>query len=97
MGVVSYTPPKFVANASARTIPWCNDKTSLVVFVSISTRAKGTPFETAIAALNKPSVALSHRVTTADWRSRNALHLGGATDAELADIEVEIKALLFSS
>lgn len=74
-----------------------NDKTSLVVCVPISTQVKGNPFETSIADLNKTSVALTNRVTTADWRKRNAFHRGTATDAEMAEVEAKIKALLFPS
>ena len=71
-----------------------NDKLGLVVCVPVTTKVKGSPFEVPLADLNKPSVALTHQVTTADWRTRKAFPIGFASKAEMLKVDAMIKALL---
>lgn len=71
-----------------------NDKTSLVVCVAISTKQKGFPFEVALSGTGKPCWALTHQVFSADWRARLAFSKGLATNAEMADVEAKVRALL---
>jgi mRNA interferase MazF len=71
-----------------------NDKCGLVVCVSVTTRMKGFPFEVPLSDLNKPSAALTHQVTTADWRARKAFSRGFANKEEMLEVEARLKALL---
>ncbi|AUI90275.1 toxin MazF [Xanthomonas oryzae pv. oryzae] len=71
-----------------------NDTTSLVVCVPVTTKPKGNPFEVSLNDLNKPSVALTNQVMTADWRSRNAFPRGFANKAEMLQVEAKVRALL---
>lgn len=71
-----------------------NDKLSLVVCVPITSVIKNSPFEHPISGLPKRSVALTHQVTTADWRRRNAFSKGMADKAEFDHVLAKIAALL---
>ena len=71
-----------------------NDKTNLVVCVAVTTKIKGFPFEVALAGLNKPCVALTHQISSADWRSRKAFPRGFASKAEMLEVEAKVRSLL---
>jgi len=71
-----------------------NDKTSLVVCVPVTTKGKGFPFEVELAGLSLASWALTHQVTTRDWRVGSAFSRGFATKTEMSHVEAKIRALL---
>jgi mRNA interferase MazF len=71
-----------------------NDKLSLVVCVPITSRIKGSDFEHPISGLQKPGVALTHQVTTADWHQRKAFSCGMCDKDELDHVLAKVAALL---
>lgn len=71
-----------------------NDKTSLIVCVPVTSRIRNSPFEEQITRSQKPCVALTNQVTTADWRARQACSRGMADKSEFERVVAKIKALL---
>ena len=71
-----------------------NDKLSLVICVPITGQIKGSQFEHPISGLQKPSVALTHQVTTADWRQRKAFTRGMCDKPEFDHVLAKVAALL---
>jgi mRNA interferase MazF len=63
----------------------------------MTTRVKGYPLEVPIAPSrpsDPPSVALSDRVASLDWRALRAERKGRATEAELAAVRARAVALI---
>jgi len=71
-----------------------NDKTSRVVCIPCTTKAKGYPFEVELSTLGQPCVALSDQIRTLDWRERRAIATAFVTAQELAEIRAKLQALL---
>ena len=71
-----------------------NDKLSLVVCVPITTAIKGSAFEHPLSNLQKPCVALTHQITTADWRARKAFSRGMSDKVEFDHVLAKIASLL---
>lgn len=71
-----------------------NDKLGLVVCIPVTSVIKGSAFEHPIPGLAKPSVALTHQVTTADWRARNAFSRGMCDKAAFDHVLGKVAALL---
>lgn len=71
-----------------------NERAGLLVCAPCTTKAKGHPFEVALAGLPQPTVALAHQLRTVDWRERAAMPMAFCSDGELSDIRQKIQALL---
>lgn len=70
-----------------------NRKSGLLLCVPLTTRAKGYPFEVAVAG-DRPGVALVDHVKSLDWRARRAAKKGRASAAELEAIRARVRALI---
>lgn len=71
-----------------------NDKVSLAVCCSLSTKAKGDHFEVEVALGKTNSVVLSDQVKSIDWRERKEKFKSKITAAQLKRVRENIKALL---
>jgi mRNA interferase MazF len=77
--------------------PASYNRIGLMLCCPMTTRAKGYPFEVAIAPAREgdpPSVALADQVKSLDWRARRARRKGRARDAELAAVRARAIALV---
>ncbi|MDQ3540287.1 MAG: type II toxin-antitoxin system PemK/MazF family toxin, partial [Chloroflexota bacterium] len=70
-----------------------NGRTSLRVCCPMTTRAKGYPFEVAVAG-SQPGVVLADQVKSLDWRVRRATRKDRVSGVELADVRAKILALI---
>lgn len=70
-----------------------NGKTGLMLCCSMTTRAKGYPFEVVVAE-NPLSVVLADQIKSVDWRIRKAQKKGSVSLTHLAEIRGKIQALL---
>lgn len=70
-----------------------NGRIGLMLCCPITTKIKGYPFEVLIAG-NPPSVVLSDRLKSLDWRHRNALKKGQVSAAELVEVRSKAKVLM---
>jgi mRNA interferase MazF len=70
-----------------------NDKTSLMICCPLTTQIKNYPFEVLIAG-TPPSAVLSDQVKSLDWRHRKAMHKGGVSPEELADVRAKVRTLI---
>ncbi len=59
----------------------------------MTTRAKGYPFEVAVAG-SQPGVVLADQVKSLDWRVRRATRKDRVSGVELADVRAKILALI---
>lgn len=71
-----------------------NDKTSLVICVPLSTKAKGYPFE---VTLNNDSVTLADHTKSLDWRARKAEFKDKISIHKLDEIKQKLGLLLNSN
>lgn len=71
-----------------------NTKTKLAVVCPITSRAKGFPFEVAVATKNINGVVLTHQVRTIDWSTRNLTHIDTVDDAVLKEIQGKLATLI---
>ena len=72
-----------------------NGKTGLMVCCPLTTRAKGYPFEVAIAG-EPASVVLAGQVKSLDWRARRATRKGRVTAGELEAVRGRLRVLVGS-
>ena len=70
-----------------------NAKVGLLVCCPVTTKIKGYPFEVALSGA-PPSVALADQVKSFDWRRRNAMKKGSATQSEVALIRAKLRAVI---
>lgn len=70
-----------------------NGLTGLLLCVPMTTRMKGYRFEVFIDG-TRGGVALADQVKSFDWRARKASKKGRASDAELEEVKVRVRALL---
>ncbi len=70
-----------------------NAKTSLMICCPMTTQIKDYPFEVLIAG-EVPSVVLTDRVKSLDWRKRRAKRKGRVSAAELEEVRAKVRALI---
>lgn len=70
-----------------------NRLAGLLLCVPMTTRAKGYRFEVPITG-KRGGVALADQVKSFDWRARQAVRKGRASEVELAAVRVRAKALI---
>jgi mRNA interferase MazF len=70
-----------------------NEKRGMMICCPMTSRIKGYAFEVVLSA-NPPSAILADQIKSLDWRARQATKKGAVSEAELADVQAKIKALL---
>jgi mRNA interferase MazF len=71
-----------------------NAKTGLLVYVPITNRIKGYPFEVTLSTSDANGVALADQVKNLDWRSRQTQYKGKVSSGELREIKTKLATLL---
>lgn len=70
-----------------------NGRAGMIVCCPTTTRAKGYPFEVALAG-TPHSVVLADQVKSQDWRARKASRKGQVSSTELAEVRAKLRALI---
>ena len=71
-----------------------NSKTKLLVWVPLTSRAKGFPFEVELQHKTIQGVALADQVKSLDWTVRHAQKKGKASHDVVNQVRAKIKLLL---
>ena len=71
-----------------------NLKTSLALFLPITSKIKGYPFELLINIGEIHGAVLCDQMRSLDWRARNARYIGTITPSDLEDVLARFRVLL---
>ena len=71
-----------------------NEKTSLGIFVPITSKAKGYPFEVPVKGTKISGVVLSDQVRSLDWRARKANFIEKCSPEVLEEVVEKLKLIL---
>lgn len=70
-----------------------NGLRGMMICCPMTSRIKGYAFEV-VASADPPSVVLTDRIKSLDWRARGATPKGTVSSETLADVQAKIRALL---
>lgn len=76
------------------------NRIGLMLCCPMTTKAKGYPFEVAIASAKSsdpPSIVLADQIKSLDWRARRARRKGAVTHSELTAVRARAGALIRGS
>lgn len=71
-----------------------NSKTGLALFMPITSRVKGYPFEVLIETDEVNGAILSDQIRSLDWRARKAKKFACAPESIVDDVFAKLKVLL---
>jgi mRNA interferase MazF len=72
-----------------------NEKTSLALFMPITSHQKGYPFEVALpSGLKTYGVILTDQIKCLDWKARNAEFVESVSEDVISEVQAKIEPLL---
>jgi mRNA interferase MazF len=72
-----------------------NEKTSLALFMPITSHQKGYPFEVALpSGLKSYGVILTDQIKCLDWKARNAEFVESVSEDVIEEVQAKIEPLL---
>ena len=72
-----------------------NEKTSLALFMPITSHQKGYPFEVALpSTLKSYGVILTDRIKCLDWKARNIEFVESVSEDVIEEVQAKIEPLL---
>lgn len=72
-----------------------NQKSSLALFMPITSHAKGYPFEVALPlGLKTQGVILSDQIKSLDWKARSVSYVETGSAALISEVQAKVKPLI---
>lgn len=71
-----------------------NAKAGLALVCPLTSKTKGYPFEVAVEAKGIRGVILADQIRSVDWRMRNAVRIGSASETAIAFIQEYLQKLI---